>query len=71
MLCLVFHHLAHHNNNKSHNDNNNEYIFSFLFQVNHTAIEQQDEVFDDECPDSSYSSNGNSSAVSLKLFKIN
>jgi len=45
--------------------NMQKYIFLFLFQVNHTAIEQKDEVFDDECPDSSYSSNGNSSAVSL------
>lgn len=38
-------------------------FFLFFFQVNHTAIEQNDEVFDDECPESS-SSNGNSSAVS-------
>ena len=24
------------------------------FQVNHTAITQNDEVFDDECPDTNY-----------------
>lgn len=44
---------------------NNFYI---LFQVNHTAIEQNDEVFDDECPESN---NGNSSAVSKWSYRIN